>query len=421
MKKYTAYKDSGVEWIGEIPETWKVKSLKYACDLKSGDNLNSVDLIDEGKYPVYGGNGLRGYYNEYTHDGFYALIGRQGALCGNINYGNGKFWATEHAVVATILDKSNTQYLGELLRTMNLNQYSVSAAQPGLSVETIKNLRIPSPPIEEQTAIALYLDHKTAQIDTLLRQSEKIIALLQEQRTAIINQAVTKGLTHLPPAQGGTLGVPLKDSGVEWIGELPEHWDRTYLKRISKRVVVGIAEAATQAYADDGVPILRATNIKQGEIKGDIFYINKEFAQKNNSKKLWANDLVTVRTGYPGQTAVVPESLDGCQCFTMLITTMKDDCNPHFYSYFINSGVNKTYLEITAWGSAQLNISVPILEETWVPKLSYSEQTAIVNYLDQKTAEIATLIQKEEQRMALLKEYRASLISEVVTGKVMVF
>jgi type I restriction enzyme S subunit len=136
---------------------------------------------------------------------------------------------------------------------------------------------------------------------------------------------------------------------------------------------------------------------------------------------LWANDLVTVRTGYPGQTAVVPESLDGCQCFTMLITTMKDDCNPHFYSYFINSGVNKTYLEITAWGSAQLNISVPILEETWVPKLSYSEQTAIVNYLDQKTAEIATLIQKEEQRMALLKEYRASLISEVVTGKVMVF
>ena len=146
MERYEKYKDSGVDWLGEIPEGWVIKKLKYVADLKSGNNLTSNQIKDFGECPVYGGNGLRGYYSDYTHESEFVLIGLQGALCGNINYASGKFWATDHAVVIRhhIL-KYERFWLGELLRTMNLNQYSVAAAQPGLAVETIKNLSLPYP------------------------------------------------------------------------------------------------------------------------------------------------------------------------------------------------------------------------------------------------------------------------------------
>ena len=187
MERYEKYKDSGVEWIGEIPGGWEVKKLKYVADLKSGNNLTSSQIKDSGKFPVYGGNGLRGFYNKFTHEGAFILIGRQGALCGNINYADGKFWATDHAVVVNHILKVKLIWFGELLRTMNLNQYSVAAAQPGLSVETIKNLFIPYPPPKYQTAIANYLDRKTSEIHELIAQTERLLELYEEEKTAMFD------------------------------------------------------------------------------------------------------------------------------------------------------------------------------------------------------------------------------------------
>ncbi len=184
-------KDSGIEWLGEIPAHWVVKKLKYISSLRSGNNIVSEQIKESGDFPVYGGNGLRGYFNEFTHDGEYVLIGRQGAYCGNIKYGIGKFWASEHAVVTTPLLNFEIQYLGELLRTMNLNQYSVSAAQPGLAVDTIKNLSIPFPPLEEQTKIAEYIEAETKRINAKKEKAEKLIELLTEYRTALISEVVT--------------------------------------------------------------------------------------------------------------------------------------------------------------------------------------------------------------------------------------
>jgi type I restriction enzyme S subunit len=160
MKTYSAYKPSNIQELGDIPKHWEVKKLKYVAFLKSGESINSESIKEYGDYPVYGGNGLRGFSNGYTHEGNYVLIGRQGALCGNINYATGKFWASEHAVVATIRNQENFEWLGELLRAMNLNQFSISAAQPGLAVERIKELMIPIPPINEQNSIAKFLDTK---------------------------------------------------------------------------------------------------------------------------------------------------------------------------------------------------------------------------------------------------------------------
>lgn len=184
-------KDSGVEWIGMIPKHWEIIKIKHLAKLQSGSNLTSNEISDTGSYPVYGGNGLRGFYGSYNCEGSYVLIGRQGALCGNINYAEDKFWATEHAVVCYPKKTYNTLWFGEVLRLMNLGQYSLASAQPGLAVERIKGLYVPNPSIEEQNKIALFLKQNIGKIDLYARHCQRQIALLQERKQIIINEVVT--------------------------------------------------------------------------------------------------------------------------------------------------------------------------------------------------------------------------------------
>lgn len=184
-------RDSGISWLGEIPAHWEVAALKRVATLKSGESITS-NLIDfEGDFPVFGGNGLRGFTSVYSHEGEYVLIGRQGALCGNIHYAYGRFWASEHAVVVTAGEKCNSKWLSELLVVMNLNQYSQSAAQPGLAVEVIENLHIPVPPILEQREIVEFIAGSIIGIDNLRKVTNRTIELLKERRSALISAAVT--------------------------------------------------------------------------------------------------------------------------------------------------------------------------------------------------------------------------------------
>jgi type I restriction enzyme, S subunit len=184
-------KESDLEWLGSIPSHWAIRRIKDIAELRSGDAIAPEEIAPEGDYPVFGGNGLRGYTASFTHDGNYVLIGRQGALCGNINYANGKFWATEHAVVATLLKKIDTIWFGELLRTMNLNQYSNAAAQPGLAVDKIKFLRLPVPPPEEQTRIADHVQAFILKVESVASHLGKQIATLTAYRKSLIHECVT--------------------------------------------------------------------------------------------------------------------------------------------------------------------------------------------------------------------------------------
>ena len=190
LDKNVPLKDSGIEWIGEIPEHWKITKIQYLAQLKSGYNLTTEEIKDSGLYPVYGGNGIRGYYDKYFLEGDYVLIGRQGALCGNINYSTGKSWATEHAVVCYPKTKYITKWFGELLRVMNLNQYSLAAAQPGLAVERIKLLPIPIIPLSEQQSIADYLDQKCSEIDKLISIKQQKIEKLKDYKKSLIFECV---------------------------------------------------------------------------------------------------------------------------------------------------------------------------------------------------------------------------------------
>lgn len=189
-------KPSGIPWLGNIPAHWEVRKLKQIARLQSGETINS-EMFTESGYPVFGGNGFRGYTDTYNHDGNYILIGRQGALCGNINYAHGHFFATEHAVVVYPFKYEDIIWLGELLRSSNLNQYSQSAAQPGLSVSVIGNICYPYPPDKEKKKISTYLQSVLPKIENGINICNDRIDLLQERKQIIINEVVT-GKVKMP-------------------------------------------------------------------------------------------------------------------------------------------------------------------------------------------------------------------------------
>ncbi len=195
LDKNVELKDSGIDWIGEVPEHWNIIPLKYLCFMKSGKNITTIDIVFEktskNRYPVYGANGFRGYYNSYTNCGSYCIVGRQGALAGNVHFVSGKFWATDHAVVCYSYQNTYSNYLYYLLFSMNLNQYAFdTAAQPGLSVEKISNLRVVIPPIEEQEEIVTYLDSKCSEIDSIIENKKQQLELLEEYKKSIIYEYV---------------------------------------------------------------------------------------------------------------------------------------------------------------------------------------------------------------------------------------
>ena len=185
-------KDSGIEWIGRMPVHWTAPALKHLCTMQAGKNLISEQISTSGQYPVYGGNGQRGYYSDYNANGNFLLVGRQGALCGNVHYVSGKFWATEHAVVTTPSKITNIRYLYYLLIAMDLNQYaSNSAAQPGLSVGNILTVKTLLPPIGEQVRISEFLDNGCPKIDEVITEKQSLIDDLESYKKSLIYEVVT--------------------------------------------------------------------------------------------------------------------------------------------------------------------------------------------------------------------------------------
>lgn len=185
-------KISGIDWVECVPENWRVTTLKHLCIMQAGKNLTTEQILEVGDYPVFGGNGIRGYYNTYNNDGDYVLVGRQGALCGNAHRVSGKFWATEHAVVTAAQNNTDINYLYYLMIGMNLNQYATnSAAQPGLSVGTILNVKTVLPSLDEQILIAHFLDDICNAIDEVIDEKCKLITDLESFKRSLIYETIT--------------------------------------------------------------------------------------------------------------------------------------------------------------------------------------------------------------------------------------
>lgn len=410
LPRYPRYKDSGVEWLGEVPEHWDVVPLKRIVKLRSGDSISADDISEVGDYPVYGGNGLRGYTSSYTHEGDLVLIGRQGALCGNVNYARGKFWASEHAVVASPSWLLSTTWLGEMLRAMDLNRYSVTAAQPGLSVDVVANLRTALPPVDEQLAIGAFLDHEIHKIEGLIVDQQRLVELLKEKRQTVISHAVTKGLNPI---------APMKASGIEWLGEVPAHWAVKRLKHVSPEITVGIVVEPSKYYVPDGVPALRSLNVQPGTISLDnLVFISADANELHSKSKLRAGDLVAVRSGQPGTAAIVPPGLDGCNCIDLIIIRRPHSVSEQFLCWYLASDAAVSQFSSGSGGAIQQHFNVGAAANMFVPAPPVREQQAIVAFINaaiEKTDALATEAQKAE---FLLTERRAALISSAVTGQI---
>ena len=381
-KKERKMRDSGIPWIGEVPEGWEFSKIKYHCTMKSGDNITALDISDNGEYPVYGGNGLRGFYKIYNKNGNHILIGRQGALAGNVHLVNGKFWATDHAVVVTLKNDVFINYFFRMLESMDLNQYAFdTAAQPGLSVSRIMNLNIALPNLEEQHRIADFLDSKCSEIDTLIENLRARMESAKEYKKAAITEAVTKGLNK---------DAKMKDSGIEWIGEIPEGW------KVAKAKYCIEIQNGSDPHLEGNIPVY-GSGAKSFKTCGEY---------KNGP---------TVLIGRKGATLHIPHYIVGK--FWNVDTAFNVYTKPHYllkyYYYCAVSFDYKSYISQTTLPSmTQTNYENMVL-----PMPSMLEQQQIVSFLDSKCSEIDALLQNYEDQITTLAEYKKSLIYEYVTGK----
>jgi type I restriction enzyme S subunit len=387
--------------MSSIPPHWCKKKLKYVASLKSGDSITSDSIVESGEYPVFGGNGMRGYTSAYTHCGKYVLIGRQGALCGNINHASGCFWASEHAVVVDIKGEDDVVWLGELLRSMDLNQYSQSAAQPGLAVDVIANLEIPVPPLNEQRAIAAYLNREMVRLDELVAAKERILALLEEKRAALVTRAVTQGLNP---------DVPLKSSGLDWLGDIPVHWEVKRAKQL-----FAIRDERSDTGDEELLTVSHITGVTPRSEK-EVFMFKAE-------------DMTGYKLCYPGDLVV---NTLWAWMGAMGVASQHGIVSPDHHVYVSKGGLKPAYIEALCrskpfvaevirhskgvW-SSRLRLYPEAFFDMRLPVPPLDEQDTIVAELTRERARTAELEASLHRSIALLKERRSALITAAVTGQ----
>ena len=290
------------------------------------------------------------------------------------------------------------------------NSISEGAKMPRTAVDDILNAQIPLTSYQERTQIANFLDHKTKQIDELTRIKEQNIELLHEQRTALINQAVTKGLDP---------NVEMKPSGVEWIGKIPKDWSAVPLTKYLESIID--YRGRTPEKTEDGRFLVTAKNVRDGQID---YEISQEFTSEDEYQRIMTRGMpqigdVLLTTEAPlGEVANVDDVSIALAQRIIKFRPKSDRLNPYFLKYWILSYSFQSELRQYATGSTAQGIKASKLCLLKLNLPPLKEQIQIANFLDRKTKQIDELIAAEQRKIELLKEYRQSLISEVVTGKI---
>jgi type I restriction enzyme S subunit len=414
MKKYSVYKDSGIEWIGDIPEHWGVGRLKQFCinitdgshsspetaehgkryiSVKDIDNyridFDNCKLISEEDFDTLVRNGCRPDKGDIllTKDG---TIGRAFVVGADNDF----VVLSSLGILKpnpVVMDSVFLRYY--LTCSLNIDQmFSLiqGSALTRITITIIKNLYNVAPPLEEQQAIVTYLDRKTEQVDTLISNKEKLIELLQEERTALINQAVTKGLNP---------DVPMKDSGVEWLGEIPEHWE---VKRMRYLCDIGTGDKDTENREEDGIY---------------PFYVRSQTVERISTYTFDGEAILTAGDGV-GVCKVwhyVNERFD----YHQRVYRMSHFTNVlgKYLFYYLRENFVKEVMKLSAKSTVD-SLRRPMFQNFLVAFGPEEEQREIIDFIEKEGARIDIIITKTQQEIELLKEYRTALISEVVTGKI---
>ena len=422
-KRYPAYKDSGVEWLGAVPEGWDVKRLKY-CATRINEKVDGreSDLPYTGLEHIESWTGRLAPSEEIsTSEGQYSRYESGDVLFGKLRpYLAKAFRAKEHGIctgeLLVLRPKDVSQdYLFSYVLARDfisiVDSSTYGAKMPRASWDFIGDLPVLLPSEAEQRAIAVFLDRETGRIDALLAKKERQIKLLQEKRAALISHAVTKGLD--PDA-------PMKDSGVEWLGEVPEEWRVKRLKYLASESLKYGANESAELDDPDLPRYIRITDIAEdGLLRVGTFKSLPEDVARPYLLK--SGDILFARSGATvGKSFIYHESW-GRACYAGYLIRLRVNSRvaaPAFLSYFASSSaywdwtssifIQATIQNISAEKYANLSVAIPPLPE----------QHAIATFLDRETGCIDVLITKVHESISKLREYRIALISAAVTGKI---
>lgn len=436
MKKYDSYKDSGVEWIGEIPSHWNISKLKFVCKIFNGDSLkdeekelysqkieNAIPYVSTKDIDVHTSkinykNGLsipvdHSKYKIAPKNSFLMCIegGSAGRKYSHLE--KDVFFVNKLACFETKTQNNKFLYYYSQSPLFQLQfQNSLSGLIGGVAISQIRNFSAIIPIPNEQTAIANYLDQKTTQIDHLIAKKEKFIQLLEEERVAVINQAVTKGLD---------VNVSMKDSDIEWLGEIPEHWESYRIDWVAK-IVRGNTGFRKDELLDSGeyVALQYGKTYKVDIVDNSFnFFVNSEFYKE--SQIVTKGDTILISTSETiedlGHTCFYINENDGLLGGEqILLKPNRTVLNEKYLYQYVRQFCRE--LQKYAKGLKVFRFSTHDLKQIFIAIPTIEEQIKIVDFLDIETIRIDSLTSKMEKEIELLKEYKTALISEVVTGKV---
>jgi type I restriction enzyme S subunit len=418
MKEYDSYKDSGVEWIGDIPSHWDSSRYRYFYFSNMGVTLLKEDVKEDGIYPVYSATEtdvLFGYVDEATiilNEGDIVIPARGNSI-GHIKVVTSPSTSTQTTIYSKKISQNiETNFVKYFLQGLREHLFQFDrTAIPQITVNQVKNNPLVIPPISEQTSIASFLDLKTSEIDDIIADKKRLLELYEEEKTAIINQAVTKGID--PDA-------PMKDSGIEWLGEIPEHWEVKKINWTFENIGSGTTpKADNQLYYYDGnINWLLTGDLNDGE----IYDTSKKITQKA------IDDYSTLRV-YPAESIVMAMygATIGKLGMLKIETTVNQACcvlsKPIYFdnkfAFYVLLAARPEIINMS-YGGGQPNISQELIKSFRVPVPPISEQQSIVNHIESECSKIDFKKARTEELIELLTEYRTALISEAVTGKIKV-
>lgn len=429
MREYPEYKPSNLPWLGDIPSHWEVWKVTHGFNrIGSGTTPKSDNpLFYDGAIPWITTSELRedtirDTAQKVTQEAvalhsalkvypegslaiamYGATIGRLGILGLDSTVNQACCVFSEPTVFDT-----RFVYYWLWMRRPVLISLSTGGGQPNLSQDDLKKLWIPIPSIGEQRAIVRFLDHKTAQIDALIAKKQALLEKLAEQRTALISQAVTKGLDP---------SVPMKDSGVDWLGEIPEHWQAKRLKFLGK-TKYGLGEPPQKL--DGGLPFIRATDIYRGAIDGArVQTVDPDCVPWSRNPTLKAKDILVVRSGaYTGDSAIVPAEWEGSIAgYDMVYTT--EGALPEYVAFnLLSKHVLNGQIYLAKNRAAQPHLNAEELGDVVIALPTHDEQVGIVAHIEECTKKLAIQFELVNGVIERLHEYRSSLITNAVTGKI---
>jgi type I restriction enzyme, S subunit len=433
--KYPSYKDSGVEWLGEIPEHWIKSKIKFTSSIFGRIGFRgytTADIVEEGKGAItLSPSNMKNdkmVYTKLTYlnwDKYYespeiqikeedVVFVKTGSTLGKVGY----IETLPHEMtlnpqlIVFKKRKCHAKYLYYLLNTKLIKAYVDNSNNggtiPTMTQESILNYEVPSCEYTEQQTIANYLDIATAKIDTLIEKQTKLIELLREKRQAVISTAVTRGLDNT---------VAMKNSGVEWLGEIPKHWEVWKMSHAFNTIGSGTTPTSTkESYYNGYIPWVTTGELRENTILRTKKLLTDEAIQDNSSLKLFPINSIIIAMygatiGRLGVLGIKATTNQAC----CVMTDSPSIKNPYLYYWLM--GYRDEIIKL-GYGGGQPNISQDTISSLQVSAPSIKLQEKIINYLDDKTSKIDKLISKSTKAIDLLKEKRTALISSTVTGKI---